>query len=102
MERSSLVSELAHAIYVRLTSDIAHQEYCCTADRSGTTDVRAVGYIMMELMQKYAKDGGAIGIENLHRWSVDSDAVKFLSMTTSASSVEELMKVSALAMVNCN
>ena len=53
-----------------------------------------MGYITMELMQKYAKDDGAIGIENLNRWSMDSDAVKFLSMTTSARSVDELMKVS--------
>lgn len=65
-------------------------------DRSHPRDVRAVGYITMELMQKYAKEDGAIGIENLNRWSMDSDAVKFLSMTTSAGSIEELRKVSAI------
>ena len=48
----------------------------------------------MELMQKYAKDDGAIGIDNLNRWPADSEAVKFLSMTTSAASIEELKKVS--------
>ena len=73
---------------------IASQECCGAPDRSNHNDVRAMGYITMELMQKYAKDDGAIGIENLNRWSMDSDAVKFLSMTTSARSVEELMKVS--------
>lgn len=49
----------------------------------------------MELMQKYAKDDGAIGIENLNRWPANSTAVKFLSMTTSAESVEELQQVKA-------
>ena len=48
----------------------------------------------MELMQGYAKDDGAIGVDDLHRWLDGSDAVGFLSETTSASSVGELMKVS--------
>ena len=46
----------------------------------------------MELIQGYAKDGGAIGVDDLHRWP-GSDAVGFLSETTSAGSVGELMKV---------
>jgi hypothetical protein len=48
----------------------------------------------MELMQGYAKDNGAISVDNLHRWPNGSDAVGFLSETTSVSSVGELMKVS--------
>jgi hypothetical protein len=47
----------------------------------------------MELMQKYVKDDGAIGVENLDRWPSDSNAVDFLSRTISASSVDELLKV---------
>lgn len=66
-------------------------------DKPSASDVRAVGYIAMELMQKYAKEDGAIGIDNLNRWPADSEAVKFLSMTTSAGSVEELKKVSKVA-----
>ena len=77
---------------------IAGHECCGAPDRSNPRDVRAVGYIAVELMQKNAKDDGAIGIENLNRWSMDSDAVKFLSMTTSAESVEELMKVSIIVL----
>ncbi|KAL5313155.1 hypothetical protein ACEPPN_018888 [Leptodophora sp. 'Broadleaf-Isolate-01'] len=46
----------------------------------------------MELMQGYAKDNRAIGVDNLHRWPNSSDAIGFLSKTTSASSVGELMK----------
>ena len=76
---------------------VANQELCSTADRSKPCDVRAVGYITMELMQKYAKEDGAIGIENLNRWSMDSQAVKFLSMTTSAGSIEELRKVGVIS-----
>jgi hypothetical protein len=50
--------------------------------------------ITIELMQGYAKDDGAIGVDDLHRWPDGSDAVGFLSETTSASSVGELIKVS--------
>jgi hypothetical protein len=48
---------------------------------------------MMELMQKYAKDDGAVGIDNLDRWLTCPAAIEFLSATTSASSFEELKKV---------
>ncbi len=77
---------------------MAADQECCRevapSDVPGIKDVRALGKIVMELMQKYAKDDGAIGIENLDRWPEDSAAVEFLSATTSASSANELMKVS--------
>ena len=47
----------------------------------------------MELMQKYTQDNGAVGVENLDRWPSDSDAVTFLSETTSAASICELREV---------
>lgn len=47
----------------------------------------------MTLMQKYANDDDAIGIENLNRWPASSKPVKFLATTTSASSVAELEQV---------
>lgn len=50
----------------------------------------------MELMQKYVKEDGAIGIDDLRRWHSSSDAVGFLSATTSATSAAELLKVRAL------
>lgn len=62
--------------------------------------MRALGVIMMELMQKYVKEDGAVGIENLDRWPSDSAAVGFLSATTSASSVQELLKVSGKSSLN--
>lgn len=51
----------------------------------------------MELMQKYAKEDGAIGVDNLHRWPLNSDALGFLSATTSAASAAELLKVCSLS-----
>ena len=47
----------------------------------------------MELIQKYAKDDSTIGIEDLDRWPSASNAVGFLSTTTSATSVHKLLKV---------
>ena len=46
----------------------------------------------MELMQKYVKEDGAIGVDNLHRWPSNSDALGFLSATTSTASIAELLK----------
>jgi len=48
----------------------------------------------MELMQGYAKDDGPIGVDDLHRLPEGSSAVRFLSETTSASSMGELIEVS--------
>ena len=56
----------------------------------------------MELMQKYAKDGGAIGVEDLDCWPSNSNAVAFLSMTISAPSLDELLKVSINCCVSAN
>ena len=56
--------------------------------------MRALGSIMMELMQKYTKDNGAVGVDDLRRWPSNSDAVGFLSVTTSAALAGELKKVS--------
>ncbi|PGG96173.1 hypothetical protein AJ79_09705 [Helicocarpus griseus UAMH5409] len=53
-------------------------------------DVLAVAKITMNLMQKYSKDDGAIGVDNLDRWPFNSLAVSFLSTTSSADSIEEL------------
>lgn len=55
---------------------------------------------MMELMQKYIKEDGAIGIDDLDRWHSNSDAVAFLSATTSAMSTEELFRVYTTLLCN--
>ncbi len=75
----------------------ASQESCHEMARSnnpGVNDVRALGRIMMELMQKHAKEDGRVGIENVDRWPTDSAAFDFVSATTFATSATELMQVS--------
>ncbi|PYH76417.1 hypothetical protein BO82DRAFT_426160 [Aspergillus uvarum CBS 121591] len=71
---------------------------CCRVRPPGKVeaiDLAPIARVMMELMQKYAKDDGNIGIENLDRWPSDCPAVVFLSATTSVGSFEELKKVFA-------
>ena len=50
----------------------------------------------MEVMQKYANDDGAIGLEDFGRYPSDGDAVDFLATTTSATLVDELLQVSSM------
>ncbi|KAL2846617.1 hypothetical protein BJY01DRAFT_173128 [Aspergillus pseudoustus] len=68
---------------------------CCSIRPPGkiqSSDLAPVGRVMMELMQKYVKDEGVVGLDNLDRWRSSSAAIEFLSATTSASSLEELKK----------
>ncbi|OCK91215.1 uncharacterized protein K441DRAFT_220440 [Cenococcum geophilum 1.58] len=68
---------------------IAYQEYCHIrpSQNAEPRDIRALSYIVMELMQGYVKEERAVGVDDLRRWPSDSDAVGFLSETTSATSV---------------
>lgn len=56
-------------------------------------ELACMSNIMMELLQKYVKHDGAIGIEDLDRWPSNCLAVDFLSATTSADSIENLKQV---------
>lgn len=47
----------------------------------------------MCLMQKYEKNKGTIGVDDLDRWPVGSDAFEFLSATSSIGSLEDLKEV---------
>lgn len=90
---SKLVSRSCPNSQPQLTRP-ANLQCCETVDGKGEPrDVRALSSIMMELMQKYVKDDGAVGVDNLHRWPSDCDAVAFLSETTSAASALELQNV---------
>jgi hypothetical protein len=44
-------------------------------------------------MQKYVKEDGAIRVDILPRWPSNSDALGFLSATTSAASAAEFLEV---------
>lgn len=48
----------------------------------------------MQLMQKYDKADGTIGVDDLQRWPMDSAAKGFLSASGSAVSLEVLKQVS--------
>lgn len=48
----------------------------------------------MELMQKYVKDDGMVGVDDVDRWPVDSDAFGFLSAISTTESIETLKQVS--------
>lgn len=47
----------------------------------------------MVLMQKYEKVDGVVGVDDLDRWPIDSDAFGFLSATSSTGSIEVLKQV---------
>ena len=53
----------------------------------------------MELMQKYPKKEEVIGVDDLAHWPSDSPVICFLSDTTSATSLGDLIKVSTV--VDC-
>ncbi|KAJ5743379.1 hypothetical protein N7533_010481 [Penicillium manginii] len=59
---------------------------CCVIRQQGAiqaSDLAPVSRIMMELMQKYVKEDGAVGIDNLDRWRSCPAAIEFLCATTS-------------------
>ena len=60
---------------------------------SQVESVANLGFLAMELMQKYVKEN--VGIDDTSRWPVGSKAFDFLSFTTSARSIEELSQVSS-------
>lgn len=47
----------------------------------------------MELMQKYEKGDGVLGVDDLDRWPIDSNAFGFLTTTSSTESIEVLRQV---------
>jgi hypothetical protein len=55
----------------------------------------------MEIMQKYVKDDGMVGIDDVERWPVDSDAFRFLSALSAATSIKSLKEVRIQAITQC-
>jgi len=55
--------------------------------------IRALGKVVEELMNEYPKEDEVIGVDNLHRWPPNSNAVDFLPTAATAISLNELMKV---------
>lgn len=65
----------------------------CDPRQSDLSYTRSLPSIVMCLMQKYEKDKGIIGVDDLERWPVGSDAFEFLSATSSISSLKDLKEV---------
>ncbi|KAJ5642283.1 hypothetical protein N7490_006283 [Penicillium lividum] len=74
----------------KLTAKVANLELTVpfTPEHSQSPSVKRLGFLAMELMQKYAKEN--VGIDDTRRWPIDSKAFDFLLSTTSARSVSEL------------
>ncbi|KAK9847395.1 hypothetical protein MYU51_019503 [Penicillium brevicompactum] len=71
---------------------IASLDHCidCTPKQSEAAYIAALPSITMRLMQKYDKDQGVVGVNDLERWPIDSAAVGFLSATETAGSIKSL------------
>ncbi|KAJ5643586.1 uncharacterized protein N7484_006093 [Penicillium longicatenatum] len=71
---------------------IASLESCVKSSSSQrqSQHVKTLGSITMELMQKYVKDDGIIGVDDLKRWPVESHAFGFLSAISATNSIESL------------
>ncbi|KAJ6093637.1 hypothetical protein N7499_002968 [Penicillium canescens] len=81
------------------TIKIASLEFCvdCTSQQSEAAYIAALPSITMRLMQKYDKDEGVVGVNDLERWPIDSAAVDFLSATETAGSIDFLRNQPLLA-----
>ncbi|KAJ5465947.1 hypothetical protein N7530_009734 [Penicillium desertorum] len=71
---------------------IANLESCERRSPSQTQSkhIKSLAGIAMELMQKYIKDNGMVGVDDLGRWPVDSAAFGFLLAISTATSMEAL------------
>ncbi|KAJ5938486.1 hypothetical protein N7466_001620 [Penicillium verhagenii] len=71
---------------------IAGPEHCvdCVTSQSEAACIAAIPSITMQLMQKYDKEDGAIGVDDLERWPIASAAVNFLSASGAAASMAVL------------
>jgi len=61
--------------------------------RGSFVDIKGVGYVTMELMNKTARYDGPIEACDFRRWPRDTKAAKFLLVIQSACSIEKLEMV---------
>lgn len=66
----------------------------CLPNQIQALSILVLSIIMMELMQTYDKNDRVVGVDDLDRWPVDSDAFGFLSTVSSTVSIEALEQVS--------
>ncbi|KAL4927711.1 uncharacterized protein BDV17DRAFT_116428 [Aspergillus undulatus] len=80
------------------TVKIAGLEHCSrlVSNKAHTAMIKAVASITMRLMQSYEMDDGIIGVDDIERWPIDSEAFRFLKATSSVKSINTLLEVSRL------
>ncbi|KAJ6027956.1 hypothetical protein N7540_003532 [Penicillium herquei] len=71
---------------------IASLEMCveCPSGQAQTLYIKRLASITMEIMQKYEKEDGMVGVDDVERWPVDSDSFGFLSALLTTKSIESL------------
>ncbi|KAJ5544058.1 hypothetical protein N7494_005337 [Penicillium frequentans] len=67
-------------------------DYCmdCAPGQAEAAYLAALPSLTMRLMQKFDKEEGVAGVNDLERWPVDSNAVRSLSATATTVSIEYL------------
>ena len=65
----------------------------CLPGQAQNVYIKKLASITMEIMQKYVKDDGMVGVDDVDRWPVDSDAFGFLSALSTAKSIDSLKEV---------
>ncbi|KAJ5642544.1 hypothetical protein N7490_006544 [Penicillium lividum] len=83
---------------------IACWDYCvdCAPGQAEAAYLAALPSLTMRLMQKFDKEGGVAGVDDLERWPVDSNAVRFLSATATTVSIESLKEQPLVATKYCS
>lgn len=65
----------------------------CPPRQAQNIYVKRLASITMEIMQKYVKDDGVVGVDDVKRWPVDSDSFGFLLALSTTKSMESLKEV---------
>lgn len=65
----------------------------CPPGQAQSVHIKKLGSIAMEIMQKYVKDDGIVGIDDVERWPIDSDSFEFLVALSTTTSIESLKEV---------
>ena len=65
----------------------------CPPGQAQNVYIKKLASITMEIMQKYVKGDGMVGVDDVERWPVDSDAFGFLSALLTTKSIESLKEV---------
>lgn len=90
------IGKLIYFAEISILKDFAANLESCERRPPSQTQskhIKSLAGIAMELMQKYIKDNGMVGVDDLGRWPVDSAAFGFLLAISTATSMEALKEV---------